>query len=108
MSAMLDAALRYVLQRRPVFPCEPGGKRPLTHRGLHDATTDPDTLATWWDRWPDANVAIRTGAVSGLVVLDIDGDDGTESLRALEREHGPLRPTASVVTPSGGGHVYFR
>ncbi|MBD4580751.1 DNA primase, partial [Xanthomonas citri pv. citri] len=25
----------------PVFPCVPGGKRPLTEHGFHDATTDP-------------------------------------------------------------------
>ena len=41
-------------------------------------------------------------------MLDVDGDEGAESLRSLERERGGLPRTASVVTPSGGSHFYFR
>ena len=77
--------------------------------GLLDATTDQLIIERWWTRSsPDANVAIRTGAVSRLLVLDVDGDAGAESLRALECEHGALPRTASVVTPRGGQHFYFR
>lgn len=57
--------------------------------------------------WPDANVAGRTGRASGLVILDVDGDEGIASLRDLERQHGPLPTTASVVTPRGGSHFFF-
>lgn len=107
MSDLLEAALRYAAQARPVFPCEARGKRPLTARGLLEATTTPDRIEQWWARWPDANVAIRTGAVSRLVVLDVDGQEGLESLRALEQDVGELPRTASVVTPRGGQHFYF-
>ncbi len=41
-------------------------------------------------------------------MLDVDGEEGAASLRALEREHGFLPRTASVVTPRGGSHFYFR
>jgi hypothetical protein len=57
--------------------------------------------------WPEANVAIRTGQQSGVLVLDIDGDAGAESVRELERRHGTLPATATVVTPRGGQHIYF-
>jgi hypothetical protein len=103
-----DAALSYAGRGWPVFPCRPKAKMPLTSHGLNDATTQPATIERWWRRWPDANVAIRTGAISRLVVLDIDGEGGAESLRALERDHGPLPCTASVVTPGGGQHFYFK
>ena len=109
MSELLEAAQRFATQGRPVFPCQPRGKRPLTTNGLLDATTDQLIIERWWTRSsPDANVAIRTGAVSRLLVLDVDGDAGAESLRALEREYGALPRTASVVTPRGGQHIYFR
>ena len=36
----------------PVFPCVPGGKRPLTLHGFHEATTDLSQVAVWWRRWP--------------------------------------------------------
>ncbi|MEX2627134.1 MAG: bifunctional DNA primase/polymerase, partial [Ilumatobacteraceae bacterium] len=44
--------------------CSSPGKHPLLRQGLHDATRDPSTIERWWTRWPDANVGIRTGAVS--------------------------------------------
>ncbi len=107
MSDLLEAALRYASQARPVFPCEPRGKQPLVGHGLLDATTALGVIERWWARWPDANVAIRTGGVSRLVVLDVDGQEGLESLRVLERHRGELPRTASVVTPRGGQHFYF-
>lgn len=100
------SAARYAERGWPVFPCN--GKVPLTEHGMLDATTDPRQVEEWWRQWPGANVAIATGAGSGLVVLDVDGDEGTESLRRLERDHGDLPRMWSVVTPSGGQHFYFR
>jgi hypothetical protein len=41
-----------------------------------------------------------------LLVLDIDGDDGRDTLRSLERKHGPLPHTPQVLTPNGE-HYYF-
>jgi hypothetical protein len=43
-----------------------------------------------------------------LVVLDVDGEEGVASLRALEKKFSALPKTASVVTPRGGQHFYFR
>jgi len=106
--AMLDAALRYARRDHAVFPCEPFGKRPLTPHGLLDASSDPTVVKRWWQTWPDANIALPTGRESCLVVLDVDGDEGSESLRVLERTHEPLPQTASVVTPRAGQHFYFR
>jgi hypothetical protein len=90
-----------------VFPCVPGEKRPITSHGLHDATSDFDQVDWWWKRTPDANVAVPTGEVSGLVVLDID-DGGSDSLWQLEQDHGELRDTATVKTPRHGQHLYFK
>jgi Bifunctional DNA primase/polymerase, N-terminal/Primase C terminal 1 (PriCT-1) len=110
-SPVLAGALRLAGSGRPVFPCQPGGKAPLGElvpHGLNDATTDARQIRAWFAAEPAANLGLRTGAVSRLVVLDVDGDEGTESLRALEREFGALPPTTSVKTPSGGSHYYFQ
>jgi hypothetical protein len=40
------------------------------------ASTDPDTLASWWRRWPWANIGIATGARSGIIVVDVDRPAG--------------------------------
>ena len=58
----------------------------------HKATADADQVGAWWRRWPQANVAIATGAGSGLFVVDIDGEDGERTLDTLEREHGEALP----------------
>jgi hypothetical protein len=102
-----EAALSYAERRLPVFPTG-RDKRPLIPNGLLNASTNPYDIRAWWRRWPDANVAVRTGQPSGLVALDIDGDAGFDSLHDLERRHGELPDTASVVTPSGGQHFYFK
>jgi hypothetical protein len=93
----------------PVFPCEPGAKRPLTRNGHWDATTDPRVIERWWKRWPSANVGVPTGKKSGVVVLDVDVDDGgLESLAKLERAGAPAPKTARASTGGGGIHVFFR
>jgi hypothetical protein len=70
---------------------------------------DVEQVHRWWRRWPNANVGIVTGAVSGLVVLDVDPrHGGEESLAALEAEHGALPRTVESLTGGGGQHLYFR
>jgi hypothetical protein len=106
---LLAAALAYARRGVPVFPCSPGGKAPLTAGGFWDAATDPARVKAWWSRSSRANVGVPTGRRSGLLVLDVDPDDGgLESLASLERRDGPLPRTARARTGGGGLHVYFR
>lgn len=113
----LDAALRYAARGWHVLPlhtpeasgcscgkpeCSSVGKHPRTKDGLASATTDPETIREWWRRWPSSNVGIRTGAISGLAVLDIDGDDGKAALLSLQETHGQLPPTQRAWTGRAG------
>jgi hypothetical protein len=41
-------------------------------------------------------------------VLDVDGEEGEQSLRRLEDQHGALPPTRQVITPRGGRHCLFK
>lgn len=92
--------------------CMSPGKHPVHHlarHGVHDATRDERTLHRWWAEYPEANVGLATGAASGFVVLDVDPlHGGDETLRDLERAHGPLPRTVESLTGSGGRHVLFR
>ena len=90
-----------------VFPCR--FKAPFTPNGLLDATTNPQVIRAWSQRWPDAGVAIRTGAGSGIFVLDVDPrHGGDESFQELIGAHGPLPATVEAITGGGGRHLYFR
>jgi len=94
-----------------ILPLEPGKKTPhgaLVPHGLLDATTDTVAIKRWWKLTPDAGIGIRTGAVSGLVVLDIDPrHGGDESLLELEGQHGTLPETVTALTGGGGQHAFF-
>jgi hypothetical protein len=104
-----EFALRYAAHGWSVIPIEPRGKRPLV--SWLEFQQRPATRAEiegWYRRWPDANVGVVTGSVSGLVVVDVDDrDGGAESLAALELDHGPLAATVEAATGGGGRHVYF-
>ena len=92
-----------------VLPCQPRGKTPLTEHGYKDAMRDPAQIREWWERWPEANVGIATGVISGVVVLDIDprhGGDGT--IVTLPAQYGKLPETPTVLTGGRGIHLYLR
>ena len=109
---MLEAAKRYAKMGLAVFPVRQS-KRPFTPNGCKDAKTDLRVINAWWKRWPDANIGIATGSISGnLIVVDLDVDDnkgidGRDSLKEWERENGELPETWMAITGRGGYHLYF-
>jgi hypothetical protein len=104
---MVRTALTLAQRGRAVFPCRPFDKRPATANGCKDATTDFDTIREWWLREPRFNIAIATGAISGIWVIDVDGLDAEAELRKLERAHDELPATVEVIT-ARGRHIYFK
>ena len=93
----------------PVFPCQPKGKKPVTPNGFQDATTDERKIWGWWTQYPDANIGIATGQISGIDVLDVDPrHGGDETLSELEAEHGKIPDTVESLTGGGGRHILFR
>ena len=106
----LGQVLAYAARGWPVFPCQAGQKIPATAHGHLDATTDPQQITTWFDRHPDWNLAIATGA-PGPDVLDVDqhgpAGNGYAAFARLSKA-GLLDGAARFVrTPSGGLHAYF-
>lgn len=103
------AARAYLARGWSVVPVEPRGKRPLVRwEPLQRRRADEEDLSAWLARRPDANLALVTGAVSGLAVLDVDPRHGGEaSLARWEREHGALPETLEAGTGGGGRHLYF-
>ena len=87
--------------------CASPAKHPRTLHGLKDASRDPATIREWWRHWPEANIGIVTGPESGILVLDVDGKRGEESLIDFERRGLHLPDTWVVRTGGGGQHLYF-
>jgi len=103
------AALSYAARGWSVIPAEPRGKRPIVAwQDFQQRIATGEEIAAWFRRWPRANVAIVTGAVSRLVVLDIDPrHDGSASLEDLAHAQEPLLRTLEALTGGGGRHLYF-
>jgi putative DNA primase/helicase len=123
MKPMLQDALEKAKRGWPVFPlhnitkngcscgdqdCPAPGKHPRIKDWPRMASCDPSIIKEWWIRWPLANIAIASGSISGLVVLDVDKKSGgLESFNLLEQRFGPLPDGPRVKTGGGGRHLYF-
>lgn len=90
--------------------CPAPGKHPrIAWERLARSPATRAEVEGWWRRWPQANLAVVTGTVSGLVVLDVDPrHGGDETVAALEAEHGSMPRTVKSLTGGGGQHFYFR
>lgn len=128
-------ALTWVSRGFPVVPCSREDKRAMVggfriDSGPEDLApfSDPEQVRAWWSgKFKRAHVGLLTGrggpAGRGLVVVDCDmpKDEqplegrwsgchgGTDVLELLAREAGAQWPdTYTVLTPSGGLHLYFQ
>lgn len=123
LSEKAQAALKYAAMGLKVLPlhsiyngrctcgnpsCTSPGKHPRTKNGLKDATDDAATVRNWWITHDDSNIGIVTGVASGIVVIDVDGEAGEESLKNLESDYGALPRTWEQLTGGGGRHIVFR
>ena len=105
-SELAAAARAYAKRGLRVFPCKERGKEPMFKGWPEYASTDPQAINNWWSSGA-FNIGIATGAASGIWVLDVDGEDGESTVRALEIEHDALPPTVEAITGKGR-HLYFR
>lgn len=81
--------------------CTSVAKHPRTVNGVKDATTNADQIEAWWRAYPDANIGLATGIVSGIYVVDLDGPEAITAWAAL----GLLEGWVSV-TGNGEHHIY--
>ncbi|WUO81631.1 bifunctional DNA primase/polymerase [Streptomyces caniferus] len=105
-------ALRSPHRGHPEVPPCRGECGRLGH-GVHDASTDPLTVRRMFAAAPWAT---GYGLACGrpphhLIGIDLDtknGADGLTALRFLAEQHGfPIPPTVTVLTPSGGRHLWL-
>ncbi len=105
--SLFKAADYYANLGWEVFPCKAGQKTPLTKNGVKDASSDPDQIAAWWARWPEANVALACGPESGVAVVDIDVKGGSNGFDEIHAEGWEIPDTLRQETPTGGAHYFY-
>jgi hypothetical protein len=115
-AAQVYAALGYAVV--PMHTARPGGGCSCTDAGCSDpgkhprlrgwqrlAAADPAVVGEWWRRWPDANLGLATGR--RFDVLDLDGDQGVEAIRASLSITPFEHPGPVARTGGGGWHLLY-
>lgn len=104
-----ESALACLKRGWSIVPVAERGKRPLVlWEQFQHARASAAEVGRWFRRWPNANVGVVTGSISGIIVLDVDAKHGgAASLRALEKRYAPLPETVTALSGGGGRHYYF-
>lgn len=87
-------------------PLRKKDKRPLFEwKKYQDEQPSLAEINLWTNKYKDYNVAVITGAVSGIIVLDIDGQEGWDYLTQNGYDL-PITPRAQ--SSPGKAHIYFK
>ena len=101
-SSPRDAAFAYLARGWAPLPIQPGTKHAaIKWKEFQQRLPTTAEVGSWFQA--DAQVAIVTGAVSGIIVIDVDGPDGEAGLAQL----GPIPSTLSAKT-ARGRHLVFK
>ena len=100
---LLDVAADYCGRGLAVIPIAHGGKKPsVPWKVYQEQAPTLEDVAGWFDNGTPRNIGIVTGAVSGIVVVDIDSPEA----EVWANTHLP--PTPMVTTTAKGEHRFYR
>lgn len=101
---MLKAALWYRDSMNfSIIPIKQNKKPYIKWEKYQKEKPTREQVKAWWEKWPNANIGICTGGVSGIDVVDCDSDAGKSALNDFLSD--------SFITPVSktpkGWHYYF-
>ncbi len=102
LKTKLDWALYYQSIGLSIIPVGANKISLIKWESYQDKCAIVDEINNWWKQWPDANPALVTGNVSGVVALDLDIKHGRTS------KEFQIPPTVSARSGGGGEHFFFR
>ena len=99
-----DAAIEYSEQGFSVIPIRPGWKKkPLVKwEEFQGRRATTEEISGWFQKWPDANIGIVTGSISGIVAIDADSDDAKKWMTETLPATGVYQET------SRGKHAFYK
>lgn len=104
--SMLDIAKNYLKLGMSVIPGIPGRKNYYVPWEDYQKRLPNETeINNWWSKYPNANIGIVTGIISGLAVIDVDDESEKEQIEKYIPDN-LVFPIAT--TPRGGQHWYFK
>lgn len=111
---LLVAALKYCQRRWSVVPMGAHIESPQkvkkycllkSWRPFQTERATPGQIREWWATWPKAMVGVVCGAVSGIMSIDVDAEEGDRIFQAMLPDG---LTTLCCRTPRGGKHYIFQ
>ncbi len=101
----VQAAHKFCDMGCSVFPLRPRDKRPFFKWNEYKSRpATHEEIDAWFFTTPDANLALVCGAISGVVVVDVDGEAGQEWFRA----HGLKSNLFQYTSHKHKFHAFYR
>jgi hypothetical protein len=116
---LLAWAEHYIRHGFSLIPLPPGEKAPRMKQWPERASNDIHKVTEWIAKgyrvdpekpqtFSTGGLGIVCGRKSGVIVLDVDGEEGKRTLHVLMGKYGILPKTPTQKTPGGGYHLFFR
>lgn len=101
--AILEMALELLDRGLSVIPVKPKDKTPLiAWKEYQSRFATEEEVTQWVEKYPNMNIGVVTGEISGVVVADADGEDGINWIKEN-------LPTTSVYTRTSKGiHAWYK
>lgn len=95
---MKEQALKYLSNNLSVIPVGDDKLPLISWKEFQSRLPTREEVEGWWTQFPNANIAIITGKISGIIVVDVEKGGDTSKL-----------PITSIAKTGGGGwHYYYK
>ena len=102
-----QAARWYLEHGYSVIPVKKSNKRPfIKWAEFQKRLPTHEEIKEWWSKWPDANLALITGEISGIMVVDCDSKEHLD--RVAEFIPDSLVFPIAKTLKEFGYHYYFK
>lgn len=100
MSTLLSHALKYADEYSfSIIPAKERDKLPLVKwEEFQKRRPTTEEITAWWQKYPNANIALVTGKISGVTVVDVEKGGDISKF--------PL--TKTIQSGGGGWHLYYK
>ena len=102
---ILKAALKYrEIYKFSIIPVTKDKRPYIKWEKYQNELSTIEEINDWFKKWPEANLAVVTGKVSGIAVIDIDTKEGMEAIQ----KYIPDNLKIPIVKTPNGTHLYFK
>lgn len=99
---IVDTAKKYIERGLSVIPISKDKTPLIPWKQYQERRATAEEVNAWFSAYPDANIAIVTGQISGLAVIDFD------TLEAFDNARSKGLPSTPLVQTARGIHAYFQ